>query len=343
MGSPEFAHKVFTKVFKEDIDRLRGMEDMWKMRKAPEPLDFEKIQEETSTIEPTISCNDQKVWTLAEDLVVFKDRLKTLLDTTKSDVKPILVFDKDDVDTLDFVTASANLRATIFGIEPKSKFDTKRKCFRNDHRDTAKIFLERSGARAINSDSLKPPNPNCPVCSVAQARVKIDPERATINDLVQDVLRLQLGYGEELSVSNELGTIYDPDLEDNLTKKLSELGVSNESLITIIDEEDEQPRVNLELVVVTEKPESSTGEQKPITLVKVPEIPRKPRAPTPTVGEHVNGSSDPNKRKRNAEEAGLSNGEDRSKRVASMSVADGDGSNPIVLDETEGGAILIDD
>ena len=158
MGSPEFAHKVFTKVFKEDIDRLRGMEDMWKTRKAPEPLEFEKIQEEASLIEPTVSCNDQKVWSLAEDLVVFKDRfdlshiqpvlilltdmyhsldrlskrLKTLLDATKSDVKPILVFDKDDVDTLDFVTASANLRATIFGIEPKSKFDTKRKCFRNE-------------------------------------------------------------------------------------------------------------------------------------------------------------------------------------------------------------------
>ena len=157
MGSPEFAHKVFTKVFKEDIDRLRGMEDMWKTRKAPEPLDFEKIQGDASSIEPTISSNDQKVWTLAEDLVVFKDRfdlflvppvvilltdmyhsldrlskrLKTLLDTTKNDVKPILVFDKDDVDTLDFVTASANLRATIFGIEPKSKFDTKRKCCSN--------------------------------------------------------------------------------------------------------------------------------------------------------------------------------------------------------------------
>ncbi|GAB1208383.1 hypothetical protein APSETT445_007131 [Aspergillus pseudonomiae] len=386
MGSPEFAHKVFTKVFKEDIDRLRGMEDMWKTRKAPEPLDFEKIQGDASSIEPTISSNDQKVWTLAEDLVVFKDRfdlflvppvvilltdmyhsldrlskrLKTLLDTTKDDVKPILVFDKDDVDTLDFVTASANLRATIFGIEPKSKFDTKPiattnamtaglcvlqafKVLKDDYAHAKMIFLERSGARAINSDSLKPPNPNCPVCSVAQARVKINPEQATINDLVQDILRSQLGYGEELSVSNELGTIYDPDLEDNLTKKLSELGVSNESLITIIDEEDEQPRVNLELVVMTEKPESSAPEQKPITLVKVPEIPRKPQAPTPTVSEHVNGTSDPNKRKRNAEEAGLTNGEDRSKRVASISVADGDGSNPIVLDETEGGAILIDD
>jgi ubiquitin-like 1-activating enzyme E1 B len=52
-------------------------------------------------------------------------RLKTLQETSKDSLKPILIFDKDDVDTLDFVTASANLRATIFGIEPKSKFDTK--------------------------------------------------------------------------------------------------------------------------------------------------------------------------------------------------------------------------
>lgn len=53
-------------------------------------------------------------------------RLQTLQETTKGEIKPILTFDKDDVDTLDFVAASANLRATIFGIEPKSKFDIKR-------------------------------------------------------------------------------------------------------------------------------------------------------------------------------------------------------------------------
>jgi ubiquitin-like 1-activating enzyme E1 B len=74
MGSPEFAQKVFGKVFKEDIDRLRGMEDMWKTRKAPEPLNFEKLQEESSSIESTVSCDDQKVWSLPEDFVVFKDR-----------------------------------------------------------------------------------------------------------------------------------------------------------------------------------------------------------------------------------------------------------------------------
>lgn len=55
-------------------------------------------------------------------------RLKALQEVSKDEVQPILMFDKDDVDTLDFVTATSNLRASIFGIEAKSKFDTKRTC-----------------------------------------------------------------------------------------------------------------------------------------------------------------------------------------------------------------------
>ena len=45
---------------------------------------------------------------------------------TPGDKQPILSFDKDDEDTLDFVTAAANLRSAAFHIELKSKFDTKR-------------------------------------------------------------------------------------------------------------------------------------------------------------------------------------------------------------------------
>jgi len=41
-------------------------------------------------------------------------------------VPAVLTFDKDDEDTLDFVAATANMRAIIFGIEPRSKFDIKR-------------------------------------------------------------------------------------------------------------------------------------------------------------------------------------------------------------------------
>jgi ubiquitin-like 1-activating enzyme E1 B len=54
-------------------------------------------------------------------------RLKELQKTASSEgPTPIIEFDKDDNDTLDFVTATAILRAAIFDIEPKSKFDTKR-------------------------------------------------------------------------------------------------------------------------------------------------------------------------------------------------------------------------
>jgi ubiquitin-like 1-activating enzyme E1 B len=39
--------------------------------------------------------------------------------------EPMIIFDKDDEDTLDFVAASANLRSIVFGIETKSRFDIK--------------------------------------------------------------------------------------------------------------------------------------------------------------------------------------------------------------------------
>lgn len=53
--------------------------------------------------------------------------LKELQEKNVSDQdSPILTFDKDDVDTLDFVTAAANLRAATFQVELKSKFDVKR-------------------------------------------------------------------------------------------------------------------------------------------------------------------------------------------------------------------------
>jgi len=74
MGSDEFPRKVFEKVFQKDIERLRGMEDMWKSRQKPDVLEFDKLESDSSSIEPTISSTDQRVWTLGENFVVFKDR-----------------------------------------------------------------------------------------------------------------------------------------------------------------------------------------------------------------------------------------------------------------------------
>lgn len=74
MGSDEFPHKVFDKVFRIDIEELRGMEGMWKERKAPEALDWDQLQEQSKSVEPTIVDIDQREWTVPEAFYVFKDR-----------------------------------------------------------------------------------------------------------------------------------------------------------------------------------------------------------------------------------------------------------------------------
>ena len=125
---------VFEKVFKEDIERLRSMEGMWNTRKPPEPLDYDKVSQEVLGVGSAIAQQDQIVWTLAENFAVFIDSLRRLSNRLEElrangetgDAPPILTFDKDDMDTLDFVAASANLRSHIFSIETRSKFDIKR-------------------------------------------------------------------------------------------------------------------------------------------------------------------------------------------------------------------------
>ncbi|KAJ5956331.1 hypothetical protein N7501_010610 [Penicillium viridicatum] len=381
IGTEEAHQKVFDKVFRRDIMRLQGMKDMWKEREIPEPLDFARLQEESASIASTISTQDQKVWTLGENFSVFRDslnrlahRLKQLQEKNVSDQdSPILTFDKDDVDTLDFVTAAANLRAATFQVELKSKFDVKQmagniipaiattnamtaglcvlqslKVFQNNLMHTKMVFLERSGARVINSDSLNPPNPVCAVCSPAVARVEIDPELATLEHLIQGVLQMELGYGEEVAVAFGDQLIYDADFTDNLAKRFSDLGIKNESIITILDENEPDTRVNLELVII-ERNEPSSKDSKPATLQKLVEIPLKPEQVKPE--QPTQPSTDDltvtGKRKRegSSDEVELSSHD--AKRLASASVPDSKGIEAIVLDDDanddEGGAIMIDD
>ena len=155
MGSKDFVRKIFEKVFQDDIDRLRSMEDMWKTRKAPSPLNFDQVLREAHGVDASVALRDQQTWTLLENFTVFSDRYeidslriyskedfktnprslirlsdrlkRTQLQVNGNGAPPILTFDKDDDDTLDFVAASANLRSFVFGIERRSKFDIKRK------------------------------------------------------------------------------------------------------------------------------------------------------------------------------------------------------------------------
>ncbi|MCJ1303094.1 E1 ubiquitin-activating protein uba2 [Hypocenomyce scalaris] len=393
MGSDDFSRKVFDKVFKDDIDRLRTLEDMWRSRKPPEALDYDAITKDAGIISPSVAQQDQQTWTLAENFVVFSDRCviqNILLETillisgslrrlsvrllqaqveTRDGDAPILRFDKDDVDTLDFVAASANLRSLVFGIETRSKFDIKQmagniipaiattnamtaglcvlqafKVMRQDLGKAKMVFLERSAARVINTDTLKPPNPNCSVCGVTQSRLVVDPARATLNDLVEDVLKLKLGYGEEFSINNEIGTIYDPELEDNLSKKFSDLGVKGDSFLTVIDDDEVNPRVNLSLSISEQTlPEDS----KPVMIPDDLEIARKPKVNSEAVPNgSVNGVASINgtgtKRKRSADESSIDQQEQIKKR-GKVKEAPANDDDLVVLDYAGDGAIVLDD
>jgi ubiquitin-like 1-activating enzyme E1 B len=127
---------LFDKVFDTDIRRLRSMEEMWKTRKSPEPLQYADLLGRATKAMATknsVLRDGQRVWSLEENLVVFVDSLdrlsKRMLEMKRvhdsSAPEPMITFDKDDEDTLDFVASSANIRSTLFGIECKSRFDIK--------------------------------------------------------------------------------------------------------------------------------------------------------------------------------------------------------------------------
>lgn len=136
IDSPEFVVRIFDKVFKRDIERLLSMEEMWTTRTPPKPLDHAKVAEAASGLGPEVAAKDQQKWTLAENYAVFADSVERLAkrvvelkaSAREGEAPPILSFDKDDEDTLDFVAAGANLRSYIFGIDSRTKFDIKRGC-----------------------------------------------------------------------------------------------------------------------------------------------------------------------------------------------------------------------
>ncbi|MCJ1354879.1 MAG: E1 ubiquitin-activating protein uba2 [Icmadophila ericetorum] len=378
IGSDEFPRKVFDKVFKDDLIRLRSMEDMWKTRKPPIVLDFDYLLETSKA--SVVAQLGQATWSPAENFKVFCDstmRLSARLKAaesknTQDGVQPVLEFDKDDEDILDFVAASANLRSIAFAIEAKSKFDIKQmagniipaiattnamtaglcvlqafKVMRGNLSRAKMVFLEKPAARVINTDTLKPPNPNCAVCGVVQSKLIVDTERATLNDLVEDVLKLQLGYGEEFSVNNEVGTLFDPELDDNLGKKFSELGIKGDSFLTIVDDGDENPRVNLSLIISEKNfPEGS----KPLYVPENLEIARKSKASSEQPLEHaINGTATKPgsgvKRKRSSDEImnGAVDHDFTPKQRKFSAEKPSQDDNLIVVDDSGTGTILIDD
>lgn len=125
--------KIFNKLFCDDIKYLLSMSDLWKKRAPPTPLrygefddDMDSVAKSTDELQLNGNMRDQKVWNLRECQSVFATSLHDLQrEFRRLAEDDNLVWDKDDKAAMDFVAACANVRAIIFNIPQKSRFEIK--------------------------------------------------------------------------------------------------------------------------------------------------------------------------------------------------------------------------
>lgn len=73
------------------------------------------------------------------------------------------------------------------------------------------------------------------MCGVYYTSVAVDMSRATLKDIVDGLIRKDLAFGDkEFALSNEVGILYDPDETENLSKKLSDLGMSRLAVVKVV-------------------------------------------------------------------------------------------------------------
>jgi ubiquitin-like 1-activating enzyme E1 B len=131
LGKANSPKLLFSQIFQKDITRLLALAVLWENRKPPIPLDFEELLKSKDKAPAPESIEfDQSCWSVAQCCQVFIKSMtnvsKTYLNLKTQDPSYFMTFDKDEEDILNFVTAVANLRAHIFGIEQKSRFEIKR-------------------------------------------------------------------------------------------------------------------------------------------------------------------------------------------------------------------------
>ncbi|KAI7193629.1 putative ubiquitin-like activating enzyme [Hortaea werneckii] len=153
------------------------------------------------------------------------------------------------------------------------------------------VFLNsRSTERMITTQHLMPPNPTCPVCSPVYAKLIVPADtKATLHELVL-LLKEKTGF-EDFSLTTSAGVIYDPDLEDNLSKPLSEYvnEATGNEFLTVSDERsgEEGGKVDVLLspVVVRDSSQLVKGEGKLGLWPEELHLPPKPKKAGPGAEE----------------------------------------------------------
>ncbi|NP_001083988.1 ubiquitin like modifier activating enzyme 2 L homeolog [Xenopus laevis] len=267
--------KLFNKLFRDDIKYLLTMDRLWRKRKPPIPLEWASLhnKENCSEIQnesSLLGLKDQKVLNVASYAQLFSKSVETLREQLREKGDGAeLVWDKDDVPAMDFVTAAANLRMHIFSMNMKSKFDVKSmagniipaiattnavisglivleglKILSGNTEQCRTVFLNKQPnprKKLLVPCSLDPPNPSCYVCAIKpEVTVKLNVHKVTVQMLQDKILKEKFAMvAPDVQIEDGKGTILISseagETDANNHRKISEFGIRNSSQLQADD------------------------------------------------------------------------------------------------------------
>ncbi|KAL4175785.1 hypothetical protein KRP22_000744 [Phytophthora ramorum] len=284
----EYACNVFRGLFDFEIKKRLEMKTYKTAAKRPQPLVLEEIV--GANIVQAISLNDatakkqadngkvwndRDLWSVSECVTRFVSCIVRILSSELARVNlGSYEFDKDDAIGMEFVTAAANLRASVFSISMESLYSCKGiagniiPAIATTNAIVAgfqvlEAFRILQGAKPVGEackytycnsswnargvllqpSPLGKPNPQCYVCAKHTVELAVDTNRMLLRDLVDQVLKKKLGVNEP-TISLGANTIYEEgedaetSLAVNLEKKLVDLpgnGIRHETTVSIED------------------------------------------------------------------------------------------------------------
>ncbi|CEG38965.1 sumo-activating enzyme subunit 2-like [Plasmopara halstedii] len=280
----EYACGVFRGLFDFEIKKRLEMNVYKTTAKSPKPLVLEEIvgpnivqaiKLDSTAVDDKIVWNDRNVWSVAECVARFGSCIVRILHNEQSRSNlGSYEFDKDDTIAMEFVTAAANLRASVFSIAMESLYSCKgiagniipaiattnaivagfqvlealrvlqaAKPLGESCKYTHCNRSWNARGELLQPSSLEKPNPQCYVCSKHTVELAVDTKRMLLRDLVDFVLKKKLGVNEP-TISIGANTIYEEgedaetSLAVNLDKKLFDLpgkGICHETIVSIED------------------------------------------------------------------------------------------------------------
>lgn len=102
------------------------------------------------------------------------------------------------------------------------------------------IWLSRQSNKIFSNSQIAGPNPYCTVCRVIYLPLKINLNKMTLGQFVDEIVRGEIGFEGHVTVMESARLIWETeDFEDNKLKSLLELGLGEGSFVNVLDDDED--------------------------------------------------------------------------------------------------------